>query len=131
MLAVPITVAGVLVSLHLTRGRSGNGIVEPGESCDDFNTAAGDCCSPTCTLEPAGSACPGDGDLCTPGTCDGAGTCLHENACVDQPLDGVKLKIQRSGEKQSSYGWLGVARRWPWGRRRIRPSPAPRWSSCR
>jgi cysteine-rich repeat protein len=87
----------------------GNGIVEPGETCDDFNTAAGDCCSPTCTVEPAGSACPGDGDLCTPGTCDGAGTCLHENACVDQPIDGVKLRIQRTGEKQKLL-WVARSR---------------------
>src|SRR5262249_7043278 len=87
----------------------GTGGGEPGESCDHFNTAAGDCCSPTCTLEPAGSASPGDGDLCTPGTCDGAGTCLHENACVDQPIDGVKLKIQRSGEKQKLL-WVARSR---------------------
>jgi uncharacterized delta-60 repeat protein len=26
----------------------GNGIVEPGEDCDDGNTASGDCCSPAC-----------------------------------------------------------------------------------
>src|SRR5262249_26824943 len=62
----------------------GNFVVEPGETCDDGNTVAGDCCSATCTVEPAGSACAGVGDLCTPGVCDGAGTCLHENACVDE-----------------------------------------------
>jgi cysteine-rich repeat protein len=29
----------------------GNGVVDPGEQCDDGNTVAGDCCSPACTVE--------------------------------------------------------------------------------
>src|SRR5262249_46012526 len=32
----------------------GNGVVEAGETCDDGNTAAGDCCSPTCTFDAPG-----------------------------------------------------------------------------
>jgi len=52
----------------------GNGILEPGEACDDGNLVAGDCCSPACLHEAAGSAC----DLpCTHGdACDGAGNCV-------------------------------------------------------
>ncbi|MFH2011067.1 MAG: DUF4215 domain-containing protein [bacterium] len=30
----------------------GNGVVEPGEECDDGNSASGDGCSPICVLEP-------------------------------------------------------------------------------
>ncbi|MCP3978398.1 MAG: hypothetical protein GY716_03565 [bacterium] len=30
----------------------GNGVQDPGERCDDGNTAAGDGCSPECTIEP-------------------------------------------------------------------------------
>jgi YVTN family beta-propeller protein/cysteine-rich repeat protein len=41
----------------------GNGIVEPGETCDDGNTAAGDCCSPTCQIDPDGTSC-SDGNVC-------------------------------------------------------------------
>jgi len=53
----------------------GNGILEPGEQCDDHNTAAGDCCSPTCTFEPAGTPCD-DGNVCTNNAgCDGLGVC--------------------------------------------------------
>ena len=53
----------------------GNGVLEPGEQCDDHNNIAGDCCSPTCTFEPAGSPCE-DGNVCTTNsTCDGAGVC--------------------------------------------------------
>ena len=34
-----------------------NGVVDPGEQCDDGNATSGDGCSATCTLEP-GSSCP-------------------------------------------------------------------------
>lgn len=78
----------------------GNFVIQPGESCDDGNTAGGDCCSATCTVEAAGSPCPGDGDLCTAGVCNGAGVCLHENACVDRPVDGVKLQLRRRNGRQ-------------------------------
>jgi len=86
----------------------GNWIVEPGEQCDDGNTVGGDCCSPTCAAEPAGSSCPGSGDLCTPGTCNGGGACLHQNACVDEPIDGVKLQLERRNGKEKL---LWIARR--------------------
>ncbi len=87
----------------------GNFLIEPGESCDDGNTAAGDCCSAACAVEPAGSPCPGDGDLCTPGVCNGGGACLHQNACIDQPIDGVKLKLQRKNGKEKLL-WVARSR---------------------
>jgi uncharacterized delta-60 repeat protein len=55
----------------------GDGALEPGEQCDDGNTAAGDCCSPTCQYEPAGTACGDDGDACTENVCDATGSCTH------------------------------------------------------
>jgi cysteine-rich repeat protein len=65
----------------------GNGEVEPGEDCDDGNTADGDCCSANCTFEPAGSVCD-DGLFCNgQEECDGAGLC--ENLGVDPCDDGV------------------------------------------
>ena len=63
----------------------GNGIVEPGEQCDDGNTADGDCCSSTCQFEPTGSAC-NDGNACTlSDTCNATGQCLSgpPRDCVD------------------------------------------------
>jgi len=54
--------------------RCGNGNVDPGEECDDGNTVAGDCCGPTCQLEPDGQACD-DGRFCTLGTVCSQGTC--------------------------------------------------------
>jgi cysteine-rich repeat protein len=55
----------------------GDGQLDPLEQCDDGNTAAGDCCSATCTFETAGGPCPDDGQTCTADQCDGGGTCLH------------------------------------------------------
>ena len=53
----------------------GDGVVEPGEQCDDGNALAGDCCSPLCAFEPPGRACD-DGDACSAtDLCDGAGSC--------------------------------------------------------
>src|SRR5881398_2893725 len=53
----------------------GNGFLDPGEQCDDGNTLAGDCCSPTCQFEPAGQACPSATPCLAGTTCDGAGVC--------------------------------------------------------
>lgn len=53
----------------------GNGVVEPGEECDDGNTTGGDCCAANCTYEAQGSPCD-DGRYCNVGeTCNGTGTC--------------------------------------------------------
>ena len=45
----------------------GDGIVQPGEPCDDGNQSAGDGCSSTCTVEP-GWSCAGSPSVCAP-TC--------------------------------------------------------------
>src|SRR6185503_4853014 len=60
----------------------GNGIVDPGEQCDDGNTGGGDCCSASCQFETAGSACAADSNLCTNDVCNGAGACTHPNNTV-------------------------------------------------
>jgi cysteine-rich repeat protein len=57
----------------------GNGIIDPGETCDDGNSVPGDCCSGTCQLNSAGSACTPDGNGCTDDVCDGSGHCTHAN----------------------------------------------------
>jgi len=44
--------------------------VDTGEQCDDGNKIAGDCCSPTCTFEPATTVC-----RASAGACDVAETC--------------------------------------------------------
>lgn len=56
----------------------GNGWLDPGEQCDDFNTLAGDGCDPDCNVEPADPAL----DTCaaasaSEGVLIGAGEVLH------------------------------------------------------
>jgi len=48
----------------------GNTFLEPGEQCDDGNTANGDCCSSTCAFEAATTVC-----RASAGTCDVAENC--------------------------------------------------------
>jgi glucose/arabinose dehydrogenase len=55
----------------------GDGVVEAPEECDDGDPNPGDCCTASCTFEPAGGICPGDGNACSQDVCDGAGTCAH------------------------------------------------------
>jgi cysteine-rich repeat protein len=53
----------------------GDGILDPGEDCDDGNQLDGDCCSANCQFEPMGSPC-ADAEFCNgEETCDGAGAC--------------------------------------------------------
>lgn len=64
----------------------GDGILDPGEECDDANNTSGDCCRLDCRLELYGSICASDSNECTDDICDGAGTCEHFNntlACDD------------------------------------------------
>ena len=74
----------------------GDGILDPGEECDDGNTLDGDCCSANCTFEPAGSSC-ADGEFCNgEETCDGAGTC-QPGTPVDCD-DGVDCTLDACNE---------------------------------
>src|SRR5262245_1623991 len=47
----------------------GNGVVDPGEECDDGNTTGGDGCSSECTNETPGAHC-GDGHIDPGEECD-------------------------------------------------------------
>jgi cysteine-rich repeat protein len=109
----------VLVLLDMPFGsapRCGDGILIAPEVCDDGNTEAGDCCSPTCEFEPLGTACAGDGNACTQATCDGAGTCdpLRAGECRTPVAPGaaVLLVRDRTPDTKDRLDWkwkLGTA----------------------
>lgn len=54
-----------------------NGMLDPGEDCQDGNAVDGDCCSSRCRFEPSGSTCGSDQNACTADICDAAGMCVH------------------------------------------------------
>jgi hypothetical protein len=68
--------------------RCGNGVVEPGEACDDGNNEDGDCCAADCAAEENGLVCD-DGlfctatDACLDGACVGSGDpCVAGGECA-------------------------------------------------
>lgn len=73
----------------------GNGVLDPGEVCDDGNTSDGDCCTADCQSAAADGTVCGDpaeclaGGACTSGVCSGAAVscdpclqCSPPNGCV-------------------------------------------------
>lgn len=72
----------------------GNGVIEPGEGCDDGNLVAGDCCDAICQAE-VGPCDDGDncttGDVCSAGSCEGALLdCSHlDSDCTDGQCDAL------------------------------------------
>ena len=54
----------------------GNGVVDPGEQCDDGTNLPGGCCDPGCRFFVKGTPC-GSPNICiNTEACDGAGTCV-------------------------------------------------------
>ena len=80
----------------------GNGVLDPGEQCDDGNSINGDGCSSRCTIEPCDPKCD-DGVACTDDVCQldsasGSFVCVRtpvdarcddRNACTDDTCDAV------------------------------------------
>jgi cysteine-rich repeat protein len=91
----------------------GNGVVEPGEQCDDGpgNGQPGDCCTAMCLFQAEGTACTEDGDLCTLDACDGAGTCVHAVApattCMTPQSRGgsLRMRVMSGGDDELQFRW--------------------------
>jgi cysteine-rich repeat protein len=85
-----------LVALRFegTPAACGNGVVEPGEACDDGGTIAGDGCDAACQIE-TGFACGLAPSVCTPGcgngTVAGLETCDDGNLVAGDGCDGACL----------------------------------------
>jgi probable HAF family extracellular repeat protein/cysteine-rich repeat protein len=69
----------------------GNGTVEPGEACDDGNTASGDACAGDCgAVTLCGNGLLDPGETCDAGAANGSdGCCSAACALVDADGDGV------------------------------------------
>ena len=108
----------------------GDGLLDPGEECDDGNTAAGDCCGPTCALEADTSPCDDgnactEGDACTAGVCAGTASvvcepceaCAPASGCVATPQSGCNSPLRAGGARLAlTEGPSGRNRlTWTWG----------------
>ena len=93
------TGASVFIIVSQAPARCGNAVLEGGEQCDDGNTNAGDCCSPTCAFEPATTVCRAAG-----GSCDVAESCTGTSARC--PGD-----VKASGVCRAAAGVCDVAER--------------------
>src|SRR5262245_4490131 len=72
-------------SFPVTGRRCGNGVVDPGEQCDDGNFADGDCCSSACVLAADGASCD-DALFCNGADTCAGGVCVHGgNPCAAAP----------------------------------------------
>lgn len=72
---VPIEETAYIVARQLVQ--CGNGVVEPGEECDDGNLVDGDCCSSTCASEDH--------------TCDDTDVCTETDRCQEGRCEGRTL----------------------------------------
>jgi cysteine-rich repeat protein len=106
-----------------TGPRCGNGIVEPGEACDDGNTIDGDGCSSHCGPDTCGDGMIEGAEQCDDGNLDDTDDCLsscelpvcgdgHVHAGVEACDDGnqistddcVSCKLPRCGD---GFAWMG------------------------
>ncbi|MCR9094733.1 MAG: M20/M25/M40 family metallo-hydrolase [bacterium] len=81
--ALQATVGAVAEIVNARQPTScGDGVLDAGEQCDDGNGLAGDCCSPFCAIEPAGTLC-----RAATGLCDAADFC--DGLADSCPADSV------------------------------------------
>lgn len=92
VLTVTVTTAVVLLGAPaLAMAVCGDSVVDLGETCDDGNTTAGDCCSATCQIEVAGTVC-----RASAGECDLAESC--DGLVASCPGDGFVAALTNCGD---------------------------------
>jgi cysteine-rich repeat protein len=83
----------------------GNGVLDPGEQCDDGNRSAGDGCSPACQLEICGNGVVEGNEQCDDGNAvDGDGC---EASCAFTPI--LYAKSSNTGSNDSFAAHIAVS----------------------
>jgi hypothetical protein len=72
-----LLVAGALLWARVAFAACGDGILDPGETCDGGIPGTAGCCTGACTAEAPGTPCPDDGNPCSEDRCDSVGVCTH------------------------------------------------------
>jgi cysteine-rich repeat protein len=88
----------------------GDGLLDPGEECDDNNNVDGDCCSSACLAEPDGNACDDDevctgGDQCAAGACAGVPAPAPVCKTPTLPLKSQLVMKDKSPDKGDQVVW--------------------------
>lgn len=102
---VAVTSGAAITSINVKIGDAscGDGVLDPGEECDDGNTLAGDHCDPTCHIENAAPVA-----VCTsPTTCNDSGLCsanITSLGASSTDPDGDPLTFTQSPAAPYSVG---------------------------
>jgi cysteine-rich repeat protein len=107
--------------------RCGDGVLDGAEQCDDLNSAAGDGCSSTCTIE-SGFSCDGSPSVCS-GIC-GDGVVVAGESCDDAndvSGDGCSFCLVDSGYDCSTTPGVCTLVLLRWVACRWRSTAGTRW----
>lgn len=98
------TIDAYALQIVYTPAVCGNGIVDPGEACDDMNTMSGDGCDDMCQIEPI---C-GDGVLQPTEQCDDMNTMTGDGCSDTCQLEGAVTEVEPNEDGSVSTGGSGI-----------------------
>lgn len=93
-----VTHCGPYETFSVVANHCGNGVIDPGEGCEDGNDVAGDGCDPTCRVEPC-YVCSGNPSVCEvgPRVCSGStksgGVSLQMKAAAGSHFGSLRWKL--------------------------------------
>ena len=109
LIAAAVAFAIVLVGAPFAAlATCGDLTVDPGEECDLGTFDEEDCCSDSCTFEPAGTRCDVS-NLCTYSTCDAAGACVAPTCAQASGSRVLGKSALYNDEGRISWQWRSIA----------------------
>ncbi len=90
-----------------TTSRCGNGLVDPGEQCDDGNAVSGDCCNAACALEAASTTCPQNGIAHVIGSFNATSNADAQDVAIQG--DYAYVATDNTGDKSPELSIVSIA----------------------